>query len=251
VFRLDGKVALVTGAARGLGAGIALAFASAGAKTVVVNDICGPEGAADTLESIRAADAAPVFHAADVRSEEEVEAMFARVVADYGRLDILVNNAGIVRREDIFDTTLESWRAVLDTHLTGTFLCARAAMRIMREQQSGRIIQIGSVVAWRGAIRGYVHYAAAKAGMAGLTRTLARTAAPYHITVNLIAPGVIETEMLRQSHGEEGIRELATQIPLGLGSLEDVGSAAVFLASEESRHITGAVLDVNGGFYYR
>lgn len=249
MFRLDGKVALVTGAARGLGAGIAMELARAGAAAVVVNDICSaPEG---LLSEMCAAGAAAVFHAADVRSEEQVESMFQAILRERGRLDILVNNAGIVAREDIFDTSLESWRAVLDTHLTGTFLCSRAAMRIMREQRSGRIIQIGSVVAWRGAIRGFVHYAAAKAGQAGFTRTLARTAAPFGITVNLIAPGVIETEMLHQAHGTEGIREVAREIPLGLGSVADVGSAAVFLASDESRHITGAVLDVNGGFYFR
>jgi 3-oxoacyl-[acyl-carrier protein] reductase len=139
----------------------------------------------------------------------------------------------------------------VDTHLTGTFLGCRAAMRRMREQRGGRIITNSSVTAWRGAIRGVVHYAAAKAGQIGLTHTLARTAAPYGITVNAIAPGVIETEMLRQAHGEAGIREVAREIPLGLGTVEDVAAAVVFLASDEARHITGATLDVNGGFYFR
>jgi len=145
----------------------------------------------------------------------------------------------------------ESWHAVLDTHLTGVFLCSRAAMRVMREQRAGRIVLMGSVVAWRGAIRGFVHYAAAKAGQVGFSRTLARTAAPFGITVNVVAPGVIETEMRHQAHGAAGIAEVAKEIPLGLGHIEDVGAAVVYLASDEARHVTGTVLDVNGGFYFR
>jgi 3-oxoacyl-[acyl-carrier protein] reductase len=251
MFRLDGKVALVTGAARGLGAGIAIGLAKAGAAAVVVNDLQPSSQADQTVAAIREAGSGASFLVADVRDEAAVEAMFAAIDRDYGRIDILVNNAGIVRQEDIFHTSLESWRAVLDTHLTGAFLCCRAAMLRMRRQRSGRIITNSSVTAWRGAIRGFVHYAAAKAGQIGLTRTLARTAAPYGITVNAIAPGVIETDMLRQAHGEEGIREIAKEIPLGLGSVEDVAAAVVFLASEEAKHITGATLDVNGGFYFR
>ena len=178
------------------------------------------------------------------------EAMFVGIDRAFGRIDILVNNAGIVRREDIFETTLESWHEVLDTHLTGAFLCSRAAMRRMRTQGGGRIIMNSSVTAFRGAIRGFVHYSAAKAGLIGLTHTLARTAAPYGITVNSIAPGVIETEMLRQAHGEASIHELAKDIPLGLGSVEDVAAAVIYLASDEAKHVTGATLDVNGGLYF-
>lgn len=251
MFRLDGKVALVTGAARGLGAGIAVALAKAGCQAVVVNDMTLTPEASRTLESIEAEGGAGRFAAADVRDESAVESMFTEIDAEFGRLDILVSNAGITRREDIFETSLANWREVLDTHLTGFFLCARAAMFRMREQRSGRIIVNSSVTAWRGAIRGFVHYTAAKAGQIGLVHTLARTAAPFGITVNALAPGVIETEMLREAHGEAGIREVAKEIPLGLGTIEDVASAAVFLASDEAKHITGATLDVNGGFYFR
>jgi 3-oxoacyl-[acyl-carrier protein] reductase len=251
VFRLDSKVALVTGAGRGIGAGVAVALARAGATAVAINDVERGGEVEGTLARIREAGARAAFYQADVRSEEQVERMFTDLLAEFGRLDVLVNNAGITRREDIFDTSLESWHAVLDTHLTGVFLCSRAAMQVMREQRAGRIIQMGSVVAWRGAIRGFVHYAAAKAGQVGFSRTLARTAAPFGITVNVVAPGVIETEMLHQAHGAAGIQEVAKEIPLGLGHIEDVGAAVVYLASDEARHVTGAVLDVNGGFYFR
>lgn len=251
MFRLDGKVAIVTGAGRGLGAGIALALASAGCRGVVVNDVVRDGNTESTLDGARRAGARAEFVHADVRSEQEVEAMFAFTDREFGRLDILVSNAGVTRREDIFETTLAGWQEVIDTHLTGFFLCARAAMLRMREQRSGRIIVNSSVTAWRGAIRGFVHYTAAKAGQIGLVHTLARTAAPFGVTVNAVAPGVIETAMLRQAHGEEGIREIASQIPLGLGTADDVAAACVYLASDEARHVTGATLDVNGGFYFR
>ena len=192
-----------------------------------------------------------IFAPGDVRLEADVESMFQTIDREFGRLDILVSNAGIVRREDIFETTLESWHEVVDTHLTGFFLCAKAAMLRMREQRSGRIIVNSSVTAWRGAIRGVVHYSAAKAGQIGRVHTLAQTAAAYGITVNAVAPGVIETEMLHSAHGAEGICKLAGEIPLGLGTPDDVGSAVVYLASDEAKHITGATIDVNGGLYFR
>lgn len=248
---LCGKVALVTGGACGLGAGISTCLAKAGASGVVVNDLLLSPAGKRTLKRVRAAGASALFVSADVRSEEDVERMFALLDHRFGRIDILVNNAGIVRRQDIFGTSVADWRDILDTHLLGMFLCSKAAMLRMREQRAGRIIQISSVVAWRGAVRGFVHYATAKAGQIGFTRTLARTAAPYRITVNAVAPGVIETDMLHQAHSEEEIRELDREIPLGLSTLDDVSSAVVFLASEEAKHITGSVIDVNGGLYFR
>lgn len=251
MFRLDGKVALVTGAARGLGAGIAIGLAKAGAAAVVVNDLELTPAAEKTLDEIRAAGAQATFIAADVRKEEQVKAIFAEIDKLYKHIDILVNNAGITRREDIFSTTLESWNDVLDTHLTSTFLCSREAMFRMREQKSGRIITNSSVVVWRGAIRGFVHYAAAKAGQIGFTRTLARTAAPYNVTVNAIAPGMIETEMFRESHTKEGVASIAAEIPLGLQTLEDIAAGVIYLASDEAKHVTGSVLDINGGVHFR
>jgi 3-oxoacyl-[acyl-carrier protein] reductase len=251
MFRLDGKIALVTGAARGLGAGIALALARAGARAVVVNDLGDSADSRRTCDAIRATGVQALFIAADVRDEHAVEAMFRAIDEAFHRIDILVSNAGVVRREDIFETTLEGWREVVDTHLTGFFLCARAAMVRMREQRSGRIVVNSSVTAFRGSVRGFVHYSAAKSGQIGMVRTLARTAAPFGVTVNAVAPGVIETAMLRTAHGEEGIREIAKEIPLGLGEIDDVAAAVVFLASDEAKHITGATIDVNGGFYFR
>lgn len=251
MFRLDGKVALVTGAARGLGAEIAIALAGAGAAAVAINDLQETTDSHATCAAIESAGSRPLFLAGDVRVERDVEAMFEAIDRSFGRIDILVSNAGVTRREDIFETSLDGWHEVLDTHLTGFFLCARAAMFRMREQRYGRIIVNSSVTAFRGAIRGFVHYTAAKAGQLGMVHTLARTAAPYNITVNAVAPGVIETEMLRAAHGEEGIREIAREIPLGLGSAQDVAMSTVFLASNEAKHITGATLDVNGGFYFR
>ena len=233
MFRLDGRVALVTGAARGIGAGIAAALEQAGA-IALRNDLAG----ADCL-------------VADVTDPEAVAHMFNVIRSRFGRLDILVNNAGIVRAEDIFETTLESWHAVIGSHLTGTFLCSKEAALIMRDQRAGRIIQISSVVGHQGALKGFVHYAAAKSGLLGFTKTLARTLAPYGITVNAVAPGIVETEMLRSAHGAEGVRALAATVPLGIGHVQDVAAAAVFLASDEASHITGAVLDVNGGLYFR
>lgn len=246
---LLGRVALVTGSGRGIGAGIARAFAAAGAD-VVINDLPESAGAAEVSAAIGSAGRRSAFVAADVAVEQQVVAMFAAIDEKFGGIDILVNNAGIVRHEDIFRTSLDSWRSVIDTHLTGAFLCSREAMTRMRERGRGRIIQISSVVAHQGAIHGFVHYAAAKSGLLGFTRTLARTSAPFGITVNAIAPGVVDSEMLRSTHGDRGVAEFASTVPLGLSTVDDIGAAAVFLASDDAQRITGAVLDVNGGMYF-
>lgn len=250
MFRLDGKIALITGASRGIGAGIARTFAAAGAD-VAVNHLNEPEQAAPVCGEIRNLGRRAVPLPADVRCQDQVREMFQQLDREFGRLDILINNAGVCEYEDIFDTTKESWQRVLDTHLLGTFLCSREAMERMRQAKSGRIIQISSVVAHQGGLRGFVHYASAKAGQLGFTKTLARTAAPFGVTVNAIAPGIIATDMLYQTHGEEGVRKLEESVPLGLGRVEDVAAAALFLASDQARYVTGAVLDVNGGLYFR
>ena len=141
--------------------------------------------------------------------------------------------------------------AVIDTNLKGTFNTIKSTYRSFLKQKSGRIMFISSVVGERGALFGHIHYAATKSGQIGITKTLARTAAKYNITVNAIAPGLIRTELLVQTHGEEGVEELGASIPLGLGKIEDVGAAAVFLASDEACYVTGATLDVNGGANFR
>jgi 3-oxoacyl-[acyl-carrier protein] reductase len=250
MFDLSGKVALVTGASRGLGKGIALALAEAGAD-VIVNYMSAQSCADEVVAQITSMGRRSIAIKADVSSEADVDSMFETIVKEFGRLDILVNNAGTTRDEDIFETTLENWKKILDTNLTSAFLCSKNAMKIMKEQKAGRIIQISSIVGQRGALYGHVHYGATKSGQVGFSKTLARTAAPYGITVNSIAPGLIGTELLYQTHGDEEIKKLSETIPLGLGTIEDVGAAAVYLASDEARYMTGATLDLNGGMNMR
>ncbi|MEN6532363.1 MAG: 3-oxoacyl-ACP reductase family protein [Bryobacteraceae bacterium] len=249
MFRLDGKVALVTGSSRGIGAAIARTFAQAGAD-IIIDHLAQPAEAEQVRQEIKSLGRCCLVVEADVRDEQQVASLFTAIDDHFGRLDILVNNAGIVFSEDIFSTTLTNWTETLATHLTGTFLCSREGMKRMRNERGGRIIQISSVVAHQGALRGFVHYAAAKSGMLGFTRTLARTAAEYGVTVNAIAPGVIATDMLFDCHHEEGVRRMEAMIPLGLGKVEDVAAAALYLASDEARWVTGTVLDVNGGLYF-
>lgn len=248
MFNLSGKVALVTGSARGLGLAIAFGLARAGAA-VIMNDLHTEKLAQETLEQMGKLNPDCIAIPADVSDEHQVRLMFGQVADRFGRLDILVNNAGSSAAEDIFETSLDSWKAILDNNLTSTFLCSKYAMQIMSKQRAGRIIQISSVVGHQGALFGHVHYASSKSGQMGFTKTLARTAAPYGVTVNCLAPGVIETELLYQTLGDERVSELAEQIPLGLGRAEDVAAAALFLASDEARYITGITLDINGGQY--
>jgi 3-oxoacyl-[acyl-carrier protein] reductase len=250
MFSLAGKVALVTGASRGVGAGVARVLAQAGAD-VIVNYHSSAERAAEIVAQLRGIGRRSFAIQADVGKEQDVRRLFDAILGEFGRLDILVNNAGTTRPEDIFQTSLESWNQIIGVNLTGTFLCSKCAMEAMRAQRWGRIIIISSIVAHRGALFGHVHYASTKSGQIGFTKTLARTAAPHGITVNAIAPGLTETELLHQTHGADEVAELAAQIPLGLGSVEDIGYAVVFLASEEAGHITGTTIDVNGGMYLR
>lgn len=250
MFCLKGKVALVTGSSRGIGRGIALALAEAGAD-VVVNCMGNVEAAEEVAEKIRAFGRKALVVKANVSEADQVKMLFDKIVEEFGRLDILVNNAGTSQDKDIFEMTYEDWDRIIKTNLTSGMLCSKAAMEIMKEQKSGRIMFISSVVGERGALFGHIHYAATKSGQIGITKTLARTAAKYHITVNAIAPGLIRTELLVQTHGEEGVEELGASIPLGLGKIEDVGAAAVFLASDEACYVTGATLDVNGGANFR
>ena len=250
MFNLGGKVALVTGSSRGVGRGIALTLARAGAD-VIVNYLGSEAAARAVAEEITTLGRRASVIRADVSEEQDVRAMFAQIMADYGRLDILVNNAGTSQPKDIFEMDTADWDRIIKTNLTSGMHCSKAAMEIMREQRSGRIIFISSVVAERGALFGHVHYAATKSGQLGMVKTLARTAAPFGVTVNAIAPGVILTELLLQTHGEDGVKALGEGIPLGLGTVDDVGHAAVYLASDEAAYVTGITLDVNGGTHYR
>lgn len=250
MFSLNGKVALVTGSSRGIGRGIALALAEAGAD-VIVNCVGNLEAAEEVAEKIRAFGKNALVIKADVGEETQVKAMFSEIMKTFGRLDILVNSAGTSQDKDIFEMTHDDWDRIIRTNLTSGMLCSKEAMNIMREQNHGRIIFISSVVGERGALFGHIHYAATKSGQIGITKTLARTGAKYNITVNAIAPGMIATELFIATHGDDGAKELGASVPLGLGKVEDVGAAAVYLASDEASYVTGATLDVNGGANFR
>ena len=247
---LSGQTALVTGSSQGIGRGIALVLAEQGAD-VVVNYRTAEEKAKLLAAQIREMGRRAIVVRADVSAAHDVTALFETVEAEFGRLDILVNNAGTSRSEDIFQTREEDWQFIINTNLTSCFLCSKAAMKIMSKQKRGRIVNISSVVAQQGALFGDLHYAASKSGMLGVTMTLARTAAPLGITVNAIAPGCIETELLLDSLGPEKVEELAAGIPLGLGNTRDIGLAVAYLCGEGGRYITGATIDVNGGLCMR
>lgn len=235
---------------RGLGRGIALALAEAGAD-IVVNYHSASAEAEAVVEEITALGRRTLIFQADVGDQDAVRAMFDAVEKEFGRLDILVNNAGTTKAQTIDETSLEDWDFILRTNLTSAFLCSREAMRVMTPRGRGRIVNISSVVGHRGAQFGHVHYASTKAGLFGFTKTLARTGAPHGITVNCVAPGIIETELLTQTHGEDGVAKLTESVPLGLGQARDIGLAVAFLCGEGGRYITGETINVNGGMDFR
>jgi 3-oxoacyl-[acyl-carrier protein] reductase len=245
-FDLSGKTALVTGAGSGIGAAIARSLATAGAH-VMVNDLNGTS-ARRTASEILAQGGDAIAYCSDVSHPSPVRELFRGVRKWRRHLDILVCNAGITNSKDIFTVSLKEWEMVLRANLTGPFLCAKYGMQMMRRQKNGgRIIFIGSGVVHQGALMGYVAYAASKGGIHSLAKTLARTGAPFGITVNSIAPGLTDTELLRKTHSAAEIEAIASTIPLGIGVPEDVGAAAAYLASGSAGHVTGMTLDVNGG----
>lgn len=218
---------------------------------MVVNYVTAGEQAREVVDQITGLGRRALALQADAGSGPGVERLFEGTLAHFGKLDILVNNAGTSQAKDIFQIDADDWEHILRTNLTSCFLCSQAAMRIMAQQKSGRIVNISSVVAHQGALFGHAHYAATKSGMLGMTRTLARTGAPLGITVNSVAPGCIETELLHETLTDEGVEEMRDRIPLGLGTPRDVGLTVAFLCGEGGRYITGATLDVNGGLYMR
>ena len=245
---LQNQVALVTGAARGLGGDIAVTLAEQGADIVVADR---SDNADETCAAIEARGRRAFFISADISREDDVTRLFTTIEREFGRLDILVNNAGIDKVQDILETSLDDWRAVMDVNLTSVFLCCKAAVPLMRRRRGGRIVNIASITGQQGALHGRVHYGASKSGIVGFSKTLARSEATHGITVNAVAPGIIETDLLYQTHGKEGVGKLAATVPLGLGRPRDVGLAVAFLCGEGGRYITGATLDVNGGMYLR
>jgi 3-oxoacyl-[acyl-carrier protein] reductase len=243
---LDGKVALVTGAAQGIGKAVALLLASYGAD-LVISDV-NMEKAEETSNEVRTLGRQAMAVKVDVRGTEEVEKMVQAVVERFGRIDILVNNAGIARDKLILRMTEEDWDAVLDINLKGTFNCTKAVIRHMSKQRSGKIVNIASVVGEMGNA-GQANYSASKAGVIGFTKTVAREFAQRGINVNAIAPGYIQTPMT-DALPEKAKEELQRLIPMRrLGQPEDVAQAVLFLVGDRSSYITGHVLNVNGGIY--
>jgi 3-oxoacyl-[acyl-carrier protein] reductase len=245
VFELTGKVALVTGASRGIGRAIAERLAQQGAHVVAA---ARGDHADSTVAAIVECGGIAAAASVDVTDRDALAALPGAVVEQHGRLDILVSNAGITRDQLLMRMKREEWDEVIATNLTAAFTLAQAAMRPMLKQRGGRIIVVSSVVGQSGNA-GQVNYAASKAGLIGFAKALAREVASRGITVNVIAPGLIDTEMTR-AITEKAQLDWAAQVPLGrLGTVDDVASAACFLASDEAAYITGHVLAVNGGMY--
>ena len=244
-MRFDGRVALITGGGRGIGAATAELFAREGAKVVVsdmdlapAQEVAGPIGA--------------LAVACDVTSREQVDALVERTTGELGRLDILVCCAGVIRDNLLFKMTDEDWDLVIDTHLKGTFLCARAAQGPMVQQKFGKMVFLSSTSALGN--RGQTNYSTAKAGLQGMARTLAIELGPFNINVNAVAPGFVETRMTRATAERMGIdfdtfkQGAALQTPLRrVGQPEDIASVVAFLCSEESSFVSGQTIYVRGG----
>jgi 3-oxoacyl-[acyl-carrier protein] reductase len=242
---LTGKIALVTGASRGIGRAIATRLAAQGALVVAA---ARGDHANECVAELTAAGHRAEALSLDVTDTAALEAAPGEIARRHGRLDIVVSNAGITRDQLLLRMKREDWDAVLATNLTATFVLSQAAMRPMLKQRSGRIIAVSSVVGQTGNA-GQTNYAASKAGLIGFAKALARELSSRSITVNVIAPGMIETDMTRAISGKAKV-DWAAQIPLGrLGRADEVAAAACFLASDEASYITGHVLAVNGGMY--
>jgi 3-oxoacyl-[acyl-carrier protein] reductase len=244
---LEQKIALVTGGSRGIGRAICQRLAAMGA-TVGINYVSNPTAAEETLQLIEAAGGKGFTLRFDVADGNGAQEAIKELLATHGQLDILVNNAGITRDGLMARMKDEDWDSVLDTNLKGAFVCSKAAMRPMMKKRWGRIINISSVVGFVGN-SGQINYAAAKAGLVGLTKSMARELAGRNITVNCVAPGYIVTDMT-DGLTEDVQEALKAQIPMGtLGSPADVAGSVAFLASPDSNYITGQTLHVNGGMY--
>ncbi|ADJ25624.1 3-oxoacyl-(acyl-carrier-protein) reductase [Dehalogenimonas lykanthroporepellens BL-DC-9] len=242
--KLSGRVAVVTGAGRGIGRAVALRLADEGAS-VVLNSLS--DSATAVADEIKANGGQATAVSGDVAKAEDVSRLIETAVSAFGRLDILVNNAGITRDNLLLRMSEEDWDAVIDTNLKSVYLCCRAALKpLLKSRASGRIINISSIIGLSGNA-GQANYSASKAGIIGLTKTLARELASRQVTVNAIAPGFIVTDMTA-GMTEEARQSLVGRIPLGsLGQPEDVAAAVAFLAGDGAHYITGQTLTIDGG----
>jgi 3-oxoacyl-[acyl-carrier protein] reductase len=248
--KLDGRVAFVTGAGRGIGAATALRLAEDGAK-VIVADI-DLEGCQQVVADIEKAGSQALAVSCNVADHDAVEAAVQQGVDRFGRLDILVNNAGVLRDNLLFKMSDDDWETVMNVHLKGAFLCSRAAQKHMVQQKYGRIVSLSSTSALGN--RGQANYSTAKAGLQGLTKTLAIELGPFGITTNAVAPGFIDTEMTRatarrQGHDPQQVIEMASKtIPVRrVGQPRDIANVICFLVSEEAGYVNGQVIYVAGG----
>ncbi|MBS7649772.1 3-oxoacyl-ACP reductase FabG [Candidatus Bathyarchaeota archaeon] len=248
-MRLDGKVALVTGASKGIGRAIAVAFAREGAD-VAINYLTSEDDAKKVFETVTSMGRRSVLIKADVSKSDQVKMMVDRVIGEFGRIDILVNNAGFTKMASILELTEDVWDEIVDVNMKGTYLVSREVLKHMVDRKSGVIINMASVAGIVGetALPGNLHYNAAKQGIVAMTRTMARAFAP-DIRVNAIAPGVILTDFhARAGVTEEKIKKRIQDVPLlRAGRPEEIASVAVFLASEDSSYITGQTIVVDGG----
>jgi len=245
-MNLIDKVAIVTGAGRGIGKAIAIALAREGAN-VIVNDI-DIQTAEEVVKEIKSLGWKALAIRVDVSDSKEVNQMVQLALKKFKRVDILVNNAAIIKRGSIEDLTEEDWNRVIDVNLKGAFNCMKAVAGIMKKQRYGKIVNISSIAGKIGDLASAPCYGASKAGMICLAKSLARELAAYNINVNVVAPHAIKTDMSKE-WSEEKRKNIVANIPLGrMGEPEDIAEAVIFLVSDKAKFITGEVLDVNGGY---
>lgn len=247
-MKLKDKIALVTGSSRGIGRAVALAYAKEGAK-VVVNYTSNEKAAKEVMEAIDNMDSQAIAVKADVAKKVEAERLVQAGIDQFGRIDILVNNAGFGRPAMMLKMEEDQWDQVIDIHLKGAFLCAQAAGRHMKEQKSGKIINVSSVAGLVGTV-GQINYSAAKGGVLSMTKSMARELARYNVCVNVISLGIVATDMSEKIRSDEKLSEIYMNRILlkRFAEPEDISPAFVFFASDESNYITGQLLCVDGGY---
>jgi 3-oxoacyl-[acyl-carrier protein] reductase len=247
-MKLKDKIALVTGSSRGIGRAVALAYAKEGAK-VVVNYTSNEKAAKEVVEAIDNMDSQAIAVKADVAKKVEAERLVQAGIDQFGRIDILVNNAGFGRPAMMLKMEEDQWDQVIDIHLKGAFLCAQAAGRHMKEQKSGKIINVSSVAGLVGTV-GQINYSAAKGGVLSMTKSMARELARYNVCVNVISLGIVATDMSEKIRSDEKLSEIYMNRILlkRFAEPEDISPAFVFFASDESNYITGQLLCVDGGY---